>query len=249
MHMLKFIKSKIRLKKIKDMQFRQQVIWIAHEPYQHFVCSDERWETIPKKISDFRAEFEVADNGKILRIHFCIDNVSYKLDINTIKESCTYFINFLECWYSIRNWDTLCYTSATDKADDFICIHNFDSIYLRFMGIIDSSTDKKYIDVCIDGRQFVDELIKPLYECEPFSKYITEALELFHDSNNSYYGILPTSTNEKFDKYIFQKKTLEKKFYAFGVYGGLGAMLAVFLIKLISNPVVWLSFWHNIIGK
>lgn len=41
----------------------------------------------------------------------------------------------------------------------------------------------------------------------------------------------------------------EKKFYAFGVYGGLGAMLVVFLIKLISNPVVWLSIWHNIIGK
>lgn len=246
-NIINFIKRQIKLKKIKDMQFRQQVIWIAHEPYQYFVCKDERWETIPQKISDFKVEFEVCDNSKILRIHFFIDDIPYKLDINTKMESCAYFINFLECWYSFRTWDTLCYTSATDNIDDFICIHNFDSIYLRFMGIIGSSTNKKYIDVCVDGRQFIKELIKPLYECEPFSKYIFEVFELFKNSNNSYDGILPTSTNKNFDGNIFQKKFLEKKFFAYGVYGGLGVIIVVFLIKLISNPAVWLSFLHNII--
>ena len=38
----------------------------------------------------------------------------------------------------------------------------------------------------------------------------------------------------------------EDKYCAFGIYGGLGVMIVVFLVKLLGNPVFWLSLWNNI---
>ena len=171
--MFDFITKRIKLKNIINRQFNQQVIFIAQEAGEYFIS--DRWKKIPEITKDFKVEFEVSNDSKILQINMFIDGQKYILNINTKTESAVYFVNFLESICSFKTWDSLVYVSSIDNTKDFLCINFVEPLIFRIMALIDNPDNPKYIDICVDAKLFCSEFISPLFECEPFSKYIAQA--------------------------------------------------------------------------
>lgn len=177
--MFKFISDRIKFKKIVDMQFRQHIIFIAHDIAMDYI--EKEMDTVPNPAKKFEVSFNVSDNKEVLGIVFNIDDNEYHLDINTKTESAPYFINVLEAIYSFKLWDSLVYVSATDKPNDFIHI-NFSPTYFRIIGVLGANDKPKYIDTRIKGIEILDKLVVPLVDCEPFGKYMLNAKKLYHCS-------------------------------------------------------------------
>lgn len=179
MAMIKFITDRIKFKKIVDMQFRQQIIFIAHDVAMDFF--EKAMEVVPNPASKFEVSFEVSDNKEVLGIILNIDDNQYRLDINTKTENAPYFINVLESIYSFKSWDSLVYVSSTDKPNDFIHI-NFSPTYFRIIAVLGANDEPKYIDTRIEGIEILDKLIVPLVDCAPFGEYMLNAKKLYHCS-------------------------------------------------------------------
>ena len=176
--MFKFIKNKIKFHKIEKRQFSQHVIFMAQTAGEYFLFSEEeRWKHLPPKTENFKVNFEVTGDSRILKIILDIDNNKYVLNIDTKTESAVYFINFLESFWCFKNWDSLVYVSSTDNTNDFLCLRNVeaDTFTQRLAIMLDANGEKKIVDICIDAQLFAQEFIYPLYECEPFAKFIKEA--------------------------------------------------------------------------
>ena len=179
--MFKFISNIIKFKKIEKRQFNQQVIFMALEAGKYFIFSDEqRWQHKPPKTEDFKVDFEVSDDHKILKINLNINGNKHTLNIDTKTESATYFANFLESIWCFKDWDSLVYVSSTNDASDFLCLNNVEKSTLtqRLMIMLDTKGKKEIVDVCIDAQLFAKEFIQPLRDCEPFNKAIGEAILL-----------------------------------------------------------------------
>ncbi len=173
MKMFDFITKRLKFKRIVNRQFNQHVIFIALEAGEYFMS--DRWNQIPEVTNNFKVEFKVLNDSKILQIIILIDEQRYILNINTETESAAYFTNFLESICCFKTWDSLVYVSSTDKPKDFLCINLVEPLIFRVMALIDNPDNPQYIDICVDAKLFCSELISPLFECKPFSKYIAEA--------------------------------------------------------------------------
>ena len=179
--MFKFISNIIKFKKIEKRQFNQHVIFMVFEAGEYFLFSEEhRWEHLPPKTDNFKVDFNVSDDHKILKINMHIDDKIYTLNIDTNTESAAYFANFLESIWCFKDWDSLVYVSATDNVNDFLCLQNVEPSALtqRLAIMIDAKGRKEIVDICIDAELFSKEFIYPLCECEPFDKIIKEATKL-----------------------------------------------------------------------
>ena len=179
--MFNFFKNIIKFKKIKKRQFNQQVIFIAHDAGKYFIFSEEeRWKHLPSKTKNFKVDFEVSDDHKILKVNMHIDNKTYTLNVDTKTESATYFANFLESIWCFKDWDSLVYVSSTSNTNDFLCLTNIDKSTLiqRLMIMLDVKDKKEIIDICVDAQLFAKEFIQPLRECEPFKSVIEQAILL-----------------------------------------------------------------------
>ena len=179
--MFKFIENIIKFKKIEKRQFNQHVIFMALDAGEYFLFSKEqRWENLPPKTENFKVDYEVSNNHKILKINMHINDKTYTLNINTETESATYFANFLESIWCFKDWESLVYVSSTDNVSDFLCLRNVDSKTLtqRLAIMIDAKGKKEIVDICIDAQLFAKEFIQPMWDCDPFSKVIEEAAKL-----------------------------------------------------------------------
>ena len=179
--MFKFIENIIKFKKIEKRQFNQQVIFMALDAGKYFIFSEEeRWKHIPPKTKNFKVDFEVSDDHKILKINMHMDEKTYTLNINTETESATYFANFLESIWCFKDWDSLVYVSSTDNTSDFLCLTNVEKSTLsqRLMVMLDAKGKKEIVDICVDAQLFAKEFIQPLRECEPFKSVIEKAILL-----------------------------------------------------------------------
>ena len=179
--MFKFIENIIKFKEIKKRQFNQHVIFMALEAGEYFLFSEEeRWKHLPPKTKNFKVDFEVSDDNKILKINLHIDDKIYTLNIDTNTESAVYFANFLESIWCFKDWDSLVYVSSTDNVNDFLCLQNVEPSTLtqRLAIMIDAKGKREIVDICIDAELFSKEFIFSLCECEPFDKIIKEATKL-----------------------------------------------------------------------
>ena len=177
--MFKFISDRIKFKKIVDMQFRQHVIFLAHDIAMDYF--EKEINTVPNPAKKFEVSFNVSDNKEVLGIVLNIDDNEYHLDINTKTETAPYFINVLEAIYSFKSWDSLVYVSSTDKPNDFLYIR-FSPTYFRIFGILNANSEPQYLDTLIKGIEILDKLVAPLIDCEPFGKYMLNAKKLYHCS-------------------------------------------------------------------
>ena len=70
--MFKFIENKIKFHKIEKRQFSQHVIFMAQTAGEYFLFSEEeRWKHLPPKTENFKVNFEVTEDSKILKIMNC----------------------------------------------------------------------------------------------------------------------------------------------------------------------------------
>jgi len=179
--MFKLIKNIIKFKKIEKRQFRQHVIFMVFDAGQYFLFSEEeRWKYLPPKTDNFKVDFEVSNDHKILKINLHIDNKDYIFNINTETESATYFANFLESIWCFKDWESLVYVSSTENVEDFLCLRNVDpkTLTQRLAIMIDAKDKKEIVDICVDAELFSKEFIQPLCDCDPFAKIIEDAIKL-----------------------------------------------------------------------
>ena len=155
---------------------------MALEAGEYFLFSEEErwWKYLPPKTENFKVDFEVSDDHKILKINLHIDDKIYTLNIDTNTESAAYFANFLESIWCFKDWDSLVYVSSTDNVNDFLCLRNVEpkTLTQRLAIMVDAKDKKEIVDVCIDTQLFAKEFINPLRECEPFKSIIEKAILL-----------------------------------------------------------------------
>ena len=100
--MFNWIKKKIKNKELKDLQFRQRIIFYAHFEEQEQLKEPDN--------SMFKINLEhISDSYIILNIE--TNNRSIKYDIKNSDESIVYFLNFLEALIN-PNFDEVFYSSS-----------------------------------------------------------------------------------------------------------------------------------------
>lgn len=166
--MFGFIKNLIKIRQIYKTQFRQQVIFLALEAGEHFIC--EHWAEKPDLAKTFCTTIEpIIDNNK-LELSIKVNDEIFPLIIDSQNESIIYFTNFLETIWCFKNCKSYVYVSSTDNVNSFFCIKKVSDDIYRIMAIIDAQENKRILDTCVYKDCFEEQFLKPLENIEPFSK-------------------------------------------------------------------------------
>ena len=166
--MFGFIKKLIKIRQIYKTQLRQQVIFLALDAGEYFIC--EHWAEMPDLAKTFCTTIEPIIGNNKLKLSIKVNDEIFPLIIDLQNESIIYFTNFLESILCFENCKSYVYVSSTDNTNDFFCINKVSDDIYRIMAIVDVQKDKRILDTCVYKNIFEEQFLKPLEGIEPFDK-------------------------------------------------------------------------------
>lgn len=160
--MFNWIKKKIKNKELKDLQFRQRIIFYAHFEEQEQLKEPDN--------SMFKINLEhISDSYIILNIE--TNNRSIKYDIKNSDESIVYFLNFLEALIN-PNFDEVFYSSSTNNPTQFIYIQKKEQNNLKIL-LINKNTENNTKEIKATIKNIdIQILLKILKDISPFNELL-----------------------------------------------------------------------------